>query len=114
MKREISSSELSEKLQRDSKPLVLDVRRSADVAAAPERIATAEWHDPTRVEEWLGEIPKDRQVVVYCVYGRSISNAVVTTLQSHGVNACLLEGGIDAWKAAEEPVESMEPKAVRR
>jgi len=39
-------------------------------------------------------------VVIYCVRGGSVSNAVVDRLQAAGVKARFVEGGLEAYKAA--------------
>jgi rhodanese-related sulfurtransferase len=39
-------------------------------------------------------------VVVYCVHGHEVSNGVVARLRDLGLEALLLEGGIEAWKAS--------------
>jgi len=80
--------------------LILDVRRIADRDAAPERLAGARWLDPEHVAEWAGELPKDRDIVLYCARGGSVSNAVVDALQARGCRARFIEGGIAGWKAA--------------
>jgi rhodanese-related sulfurtransferase len=52
------------------------------------------------MDEWADKIPKNREVVLYCVRGGSVSNAVVDALQAKGVRARFIEGGIEGWKAA--------------
>jgi rhodanese-related sulfurtransferase len=54
-------------------PIVLDVRRRADLARADEIIVSAIHPAPDAVEAWSGELPRDRQIVVHCVHGREIS-----------------------------------------
>ena len=89
----------------DLKPMtLLDVRRAPDVDADPVSIPGAVWRDPNKVDEWAGEIPKDRPLVVYCVRGGSVSNAVLDTLLEKGVSAQFIEGGLAAWKASGKKV----------
>lgn len=80
--------------------LILDVRRKADHDASGERLPGAVWLDPERLEQWSDNLPKDRDVVLYCVRGGSVSNSVVDALQAKGVKARFIEGGIEGWKAA--------------
>jgi hypothetical protein len=34
----------------------------------------AEWRDPEKVDEWIKELPADKEVVLYCVRGGTVSN----------------------------------------
>lgn len=91
----------------DLKPLVagrsltvLDVRRKNDYDADNVKLPHAEWKDPEKIGEWAPSLPKDRDVVIYCARGGSVSNSVVDELRARGVNAGFIEGGIEAWKQA--------------
>ena len=99
MGRTISPKELK-KLRNSSPFALLDVRRKSDLDASREKILGATWCDPDLLEEWADKIPKNREVVLYCVRGGSVSNAVVDVLQAKGVQARFIEGGIEGWKAA--------------
>jgi rhodanese-related sulfurtransferase len=78
--------------------IIVDVRREADFAAGPHMIEGALRKQPEAVEEWAGELPKNRDVVIYCARGGSVSNTVLDNLLSKGIRARLIEGGIEAWK----------------
>jgi rhodanese-related sulfurtransferase len=54
--------------------------------------------DPEQVDAWAGDMPKDKDVVIYCVRGGSVSNTVLDVLLDKGIRARYLEGGIEAWK----------------
>ena len=54
-----------------------------------EMIPGAVKRNPEQVEEWAQEIPKDKDVVVYCIRGGSVSNSVVDKLLAAGVSARL-------------------------
>jgi Fe-Mn family superoxide dismutase len=95
--RAIAPEALADAVQRGA--LVLDVRRKARFEQAVDLIAGAAWRDPAAVAEWAGAVPKDRPVVVYCVYGHHVSHGVVDELKKRGVDARYLEGGIAAWHA---------------
>ena len=99
MYRTISSNDLK-KLRNSSPFVLLDVRRKSDLDASREKILGATWCDPDILEEWADKIPKNREVVLYCVRGGSVSNAVVDALQVKGVQARYIEGGIEGWKVA--------------
>jgi len=79
---------------------LIDVRRAADRDASSEQLPGAAWHDPEKLAEWAGSLPKDKEIVLYCVRGGSVSNGVVDALRARGLNARFIEGGIEGWKAA--------------
>lgn len=79
---------------------VLDVRRADDRNASSEQIAGANWKDPMQIAEGGDALPKDRDIVLYCVRGGGVSNSVVDTLKAKGLNTRFIEGGIEGWKAA--------------
>ena len=84
--------------------LLLDVRRAGVFGNATTMIPGARWHDPAAVATWAAELPSDREVVVYCVYGHEVGRATALRLCAAGVKARYLQGGIDAWQAAGRPL----------
>ena len=98
--REISSQEVQAWLGEDKELTIIDVRNAEDYAAESHLLPGAERRDFERVEEWCGEIRKDRMTVVYCQHGRRISNLVLDALLAAGCEARLLIGGMDGWRAA--------------
>jgi rhodanese-related sulfurtransferase len=80
--------------------LILDVRREADYTASTEAIPGAFWKNPERIDEWITALPKTQDVVIYCMRGGSVSNSVVDRLQSEGIKARFVEGGIEGYKTA--------------
>lgn len=83
-----------------STKFVLDVRRRSDLATSSEQVPGAHWCDPDKLDDWADTLPLDQDIILYCVRGGSVSNAVVDALQSRGLNARFIEGGIEGWKAA--------------
>ena len=104
MERTIQPEDLKEKLASRKDLILLDVRRNADYDADQEKLPGAEWRDPDKVAEWSTALPGDKQVVVYCVRGGSVSNRVLDHLQEKNVQARFIEGGIEAWKSAGGPM----------
>ena len=104
MERTIQPEDLKEQLATRKDVILIDVRRKADYDADQEKLPGAEWRDPDKVDEWSTELPKDKQVMVYCVRGGSVSNRVIDHLQEKNVQARFIEGGIEAWKAASGPI----------
>ncbi len=83
---------------------LLDVRRAAVHQQATSMIPGARWCDPAMVGRWAAELPADRPVVVYCVYGHEVGRATALRLRAAGLDARYLRGGIDGWQAAGHPV----------
>jgi len=84
--------------------LLLDVRRAAVYEKAGTMIPGAEWRDPAQVSAWAADLPPDREVIVYCVYGHEVGRTTAMRLQSAGVKARFLHGGIDGWRSAGKPL----------
>ncbi|MCW2239308.1 Fe-Mn family superoxide dismutase [Azospirillum canadense] len=83
--------------------LVLDVCWDEDFARCPDMIPTAVHHDARRIGEWADGVPKDCEVLAYCVYGFQVSREAVAELRRRGVSARTLAGGISAWRAMGAP-----------
>lgn len=98
MNRMITPKELKAAINARSRLAILDVRRQNDLDSDSKKIPGAVWYDAARIAEWGGELPKDKDVVVYCARGDTVSNEVLDLLLSKGVNARAIEGGIEAWK----------------
>lgn len=98
MNRTVSPTEF--KKTRTANTLVLDVRRKSDYETDGHKIPGAAWLDPDKIGQWSTALPLDREIVVYCVRGGSVSNTVVDQLQAKGIKARYIEGGIEAWKQA--------------
>ena len=99
MSRTISTQEFKA-LQGNKDVTVIDVRRKEDYAADNSVIPDSTWFDPANIDNWCTTLPENKEVVLYCVRGGGVSNAVVDTLQAKGVKARYIEGGIAAWKDA--------------
>ncbi len=95
MTRTVKPSELKPILNR---AVLLDVRRKADYDSDTQTIPGAVWRDPEQVAQWSGQLPADKDIVIYCVRGGSVSNAVVDHLHAKNLKARFIEGGIEAWK----------------
>ncbi|HMN77185.1 MAG TPA: Fe-Mn family superoxide dismutase [Burkholderiaceae bacterium] len=84
--------------------VVLDVRRAGVFAQARTMIPGARWCDPALAADWAAELPADRELVVYCVYGHEVGRATAMRLRAAGLNARYLRGGIDGWQAVGRPL----------
>ena len=103
--RTIDPKELMSAMEKGGEDVVLiDVRRKDDYSADPQMILNADWKDPNLVSQWSDELPKDKKVIVYCVRGGSVSNAVLDHLLARDIKACYIEGGMTAWKERGGPL----------
>jgi rhodanese-related sulfurtransferase len=98
MKKTISVLDLKKILFSGRSVRILDVRRRADLEAAPQTIPSAEWHDPEKTDDWIPTMPNDQTIVVYCVKGGGVSQSVADRLENKHCQVKFLEGGIKAWK----------------
>jgi len=99
----LSPEELEERLERDD-VLVLDVRPEEEYEAGHIPGARSIPHD--RLEEHLGDLPDDREIVAYCrgpycVY----SDDAVRELREQGREALRLTEGLPDWLVEGRPVE---------
>jgi rhodanese-related sulfurtransferase len=102
--RTIDPKELMSVMDRGEAVVLIDVRRKDDYNAHPQMIPNATWQDPNLVHQWSDDLPRDKKVVVYCVRGGSVSNAVLDHLLARDIRACYIEGGIAAWKERGGPL----------
>ncbi len=93
----ISPHDLYTRLGTATSPIVIDVRRAADFAAADSLVMSASHRLPEEVEQWRQDLPAGRAVVTCCVHGRQVSQGVAAALRAAGVDAVYLEGGIAGW-----------------
>ncbi len=100
MERTIKPEDLKVQIASRKDIMLLDVRRKSDYDADKDTLPGAVWRDPDKVDEWSRELPPDKDVVIYCVRGGSVSNKVLDRLLDKKMQARYIEGGIAAWKAA--------------
>lgn len=97
----ITPTELKAKLSQ-KKVCLLDVRRKVDFDKSPDTIQGAVWQNPESVQEWSKTLPKDLELIVYCVKGGSVSQSVANALQETHHDVRFLEGGILGWQNNEK------------
>jgi len=103
--RSIAPEDLRQRIARGAnETLLLDVRRRPVFMAAADMIKGAAWRDPELVDAWADRLPKDRDVIVYCVYGHNVSQDVCEGLRARGIAARQLTGGVAAWHAIGGPI----------
>ncbi len=103
----ISVDDLYKLIQAGAAPLIIDVRSSTARALEPRWIPGA-LHVPLQdVADRLTDLPRDRDIILYCTCPSEASAArVAKILMNHGFKTVRpLHGGLDAWVAAGYAVE---------
>ena len=93
----ISAAPLRDRLGTAAAPMVIDARGTPIFDADELMIVGAIRRPPETVAQWGASLPKHRPIVVYCVRGGAVSQAVATSLRGFGLDARYLEGGIACW-----------------
>lgn len=101
MIREIMPTDLASRAGTETAPLLLDVREAWELEIA--RLADAVHIPMGQVPDRLGELPRDRDIVVMCHAGGR-SARVCQFLQQQGYSRVLnLAGGILGWAEQVDP-----------
>jgi rhodanese-related sulfurtransferase len=99
---DLEPSAVAQRLQAEpGKLLLLDVREPWERELA---VIEPSVHIPMNdIAERAGELPKDREIVVYC-HGGTRSAMVAAYLEHHGFASVRnLSGGIEAWSVDVDP-----------
>ncbi|MDB6084542.1 MAG: Sulfurtransferase [Gammaproteobacteria bacterium] len=98
----IDVAELYELMRAGAKPIIVDVRSTTARGLEPQWIPGA-LHVPLEgVDEHMKDLPRDRDIILYCACPSEASAArVARILMNHGFRKVRpLLGGLDAWVAA--------------
>lgn len=108
----ITVDELKQKLDAGESLTIVDVRHAMDLEANPHLIPGALHMSLEEIDQRHHEIPRDRDIVLYCACPNEVSSArTALRLKRNGVSRVRpLEGGLDAWRARNFPVEAHSPK----
>jgi rhodanese-related sulfurtransferase len=99
---EVDAPALARAMAGDDPPLLVDVRTGPERAVAAIEPSLHIGLDRF-VDRAPGEIPKDRDVVVYCHVGARSAQAAVWLKASGWTRVRSLAGGIDAWSEQVDP-----------
>jgi membrane protein DedA with SNARE-associated domain/rhodanese-related sulfurtransferase len=103
----ISVADLYELIQSGASPLIIDVRSPTARILEPHWIPGALHVSLSDVNVHLKDLPRDRDIILYCTCPSEASAArVAKILMNHGFKRVRpLHGGLDAWVAAGHAVE---------
>src|ERR1051326_6827785 len=103
----ITVDELRQKLDADEDLVIVDLRSSAALQEDPLVIRGAIHVSMDEIEKRQYDLPRDRDIIVYCSCPNEVSSAkVALRLQRKGFTRIRpLLGGIDAWREQRHPME---------
>ena len=92
----LSVDELSERIENGEKVFLLDVREREEVEICQ---IDGSLNIPLKdIEQHISEIPRDKEVVVYCHFGQRSLNVIQQLSKDYGFrNLVNLDGGIHEW-----------------
>lgn len=104
----ITPEELKQKLDNHEPVTIIDLRHSLDFLPEPYMIPGAIRIPLEELEKRQSEIPRDREVVLYCTCPNEASSAMTTKkLRQYGISQVRpLQGGFHGWRDLGLPVES--------
>lgn len=111
---EITSDKLTRIVGTPNVPMLIDVRTDDDFADDPRLIPGSIRRDYREVEAWSSEVTGPS--IVICQKGEKLSHGVAAYLRHAGNQAEVLEGGFEAWRAAEGilvPDEKLPPRDAK-
>lgn len=98
--RVISHADMRNVFAKPGAVVILHLRRNSDYDKDSVTLPGARRLDPDKIADWASSLPKDKEILLFCAHGRSISNASIDFLTKQGYQARLVAGGFDAWKDA--------------
>ena len=110
----VSVAGMAERFGAGRFPCLIDVRREERYTEASHVIRGARRRSPDQVEVWAQALPRDGEIVVYCVHGHEVSQNTAAALIRRGLNATYLEGGIEAWRESRGALQPKPPAVPSR
>jgi len=109
----ISVDELKQRMDAGDPMTIVDVRHPLALELDPETIPGAMNFLMEEIEHRHHEIPRDRDVILYCTCPNEVSSArTALLLKKKGIHRVRpLDGGLDAWRERKFPVEPRERKS---
>jgi Fe-Mn family superoxide dismutase len=104
----VTAEEIRMMLDAGTPVQIIDTRPRHYSTRAHDIMEGAVWRDPERLDDWIGELSKEKPVVTFCVYGFHIGCETAVTLRKAGFDARYMAGGHYAWKGIKGPVKLFE------
>lgn len=108
----ITADELKQMMDGGRDVVIVDLRQPLDVEADPYMIPGALRMAVEELEHRHHEIPRDRDVILYCACPNEVTAArMALLLKKSGIARVRpLAGGVTAWRARDFPLEELEVK----
>jgi membrane protein DedA with SNARE-associated domain/rhodanese-related sulfurtransferase len=105
----ITADELKEMMDAGHDPVIVDLRQSLDIEADPYTIPGAVRMAVEELEHRHHEIPRDREVILYCACPNEVTAArMALLLKTNGITRVRpLAGGVAAWRERNYPLEEL-------
>lgn len=100
---EITVPQLSRLIGTPDAPVLIDVCIDTDFEADPRLVPTATRHPFTDITTLAPDLAGKKTVII-CHRGKKLSQGAAALLRAEGINAETLEGGIVAWREADQPL----------
>ena len=100
---ELTPSDLSDKLAGELAPVLLDVRESWEWSVGSLADLGARLIPLSELKTRVGEIPRERHIVVYCRSGQRSRTAAEQLLEAGFADVSSLAGGLRAWAEKVDP-----------
>jgi membrane protein DedA with SNARE-associated domain/rhodanese-related sulfurtransferase len=105
----IMPDELKKMMDDGHDVVMVDLRQSLEIEADPYTIPGAVRMAVEELEHWHHEIPRDRDVILFCACPNEVTSArMALLLKKNGISRVRpLVGGVAAWRAHNFPVEEL-------
>ncbi len=105
----ITADELKQLMDDGQKVMIVDLRQPLDIQVDPYSIPGARRIAVEELEQRHHEIPRDRDVILYCACPNEVTAArMALLLKKNGITRVRpLVGGVEAWRARNFPVEEL-------
>lgn len=105
----ISTDDLRRMLDNNEDIMIVDLRSPLDIAVSPYAIPGAVQISLDELKQRLHQIPKDKEIVLYCACPNEATSATAALLlQKNGITkARPLAGGVEGWRRDNLPVEEL-------
>ena len=105
-------AELKNALDRGERPFIVDLRHALEFVVDPRTVPTAVRISPDELPARNAEIPRDREVVLYCTCPSEATSAkVAMDLKKIGIiRVRPLAGGLKAWQDEGYPLDAFFPE----
>jgi membrane protein DedA with SNARE-associated domain/rhodanese-related sulfurtransferase len=112
----ISVDEVKAALDRGERPFIVDLRHMLEFVVDPRTVPTAVRISPDELPVRNAEIPRDRDIVLYCTCPSEATSAkVAMDLKRIGITKVRpLQGGLKAWQDQGYPMDDFFPAEVEK